>query len=382
MSNPAPEADVFPSLFRVKSASRLKLWLHPRTLSLFTILHHTAISKNLSPRLLPIRRQTGAKIFNQLILENISWQITYLNLLVLNPSLRAAPLSHSLMLKRRSLRLLITFSLLEKFSHGAPFYSQMHLLIARLGIQGAFTMSMINSKHTLISLSYYSRLWLRRIWFLQGYPMRIFKWMPTFTPAQESFISIWVCFPELPAHLFRKEALYSVASMIGAPLQIDDLTLNMSKLSQARVCVEIDLLKPMTKEFDLQINGVTIVHKVCENASQAYIMSYDCCEKGDVSVGVHCEGVATVAPLQCLDIVPFFPNPFLALNDNNVDDNIESNASHHKIALENVKKQMFNCTLNLVAIEFFPLSNNETDNVMSEAQEGNSGQLISNYDQF
>ncbi|KAL0412317.1 UNVERIFIED_CONTAM: hypothetical protein Slati_3821400 [Sesamum latifolium] len=62
------------------------------------------------------------------------------------------------------------FSLVEKFSHGAPPYSQMHQLIARLGIQGAFTVSMINSRHTLISLSsesYYSRLWLRRIWFLQ-----------------------------------------------------------------------------------------------------------------------------------------------------------------------------------------------------------------------
>ncbi|KAL2248353.1 UNVERIFIED_CONTAM: hypothetical protein Sindi_2687600 [Sesamum indicum] len=63
------------------------------------------------------------------------------------------------------------FSLVGKFSHGAPPYSQMHQLIARLGIQGAFTVSMINSKHTLISLSSesdYSRLWLRRIWFFKA----------------------------------------------------------------------------------------------------------------------------------------------------------------------------------------------------------------------
>ncbi|KAL2246042.1 UNVERIFIED_CONTAM: hypothetical protein Sindi_2872400 [Sesamum indicum] len=155
------------------------------------------------------------------------------------------------------------FSLVGKFSHGAPPYSQMHQLIAKLGIQGAFTVSMINSKHTLISLSSesdYSRLWLRRIWFLQGFPMRIFKWMPTFTPTQESsVVLIWVCFPELPAHLFRKEALFSIASMVGSPLQIDALTLNKSKLSQARVYVEIDLLKPIIEEFDLHNNGVTIV---------------------------------------------------------------------------------------------------------------------------
>ncbi|KAL2253085.1 UNVERIFIED_CONTAM: hypothetical protein Sindi_0103200 [Sesamum indicum] len=89
------------------------------------------------------------------------------------------------------------FSLVRKFSHGAPPYSQMHQLMARLGTQGVFT-----------------------------------------------------------------EALFSIASMVGTPLQIDALTLNESKLSQARVCVEIDLLKPIIEEFDLHINGVTIVQKV------------------------------------------------------------------------------------------------------------------------
>ncbi|KAL0283416.1 UNVERIFIED_CONTAM: hypothetical protein Sradi_7230000 [Sesamum radiatum] len=93
--------------------------------------------------------------------------------------------------------------------------------------------------------------------------MRVFKWTPTFTPTQESsVVPIWVSFPELPAHLFRKDALFSVASMIGSPLQVDTLTLNKSKLSQARVCVEIDLLKPINEELDLLVNGVTIVQKV------------------------------------------------------------------------------------------------------------------------
>ncbi|KAL2248695.1 UNVERIFIED_CONTAM: hypothetical protein Sindi_2343200 [Sesamum indicum] len=59
--------------------------------------------------------------------------------------------------------------------------------------------------------------------------MRVFKWTPTFTPAQESsVVPIWVSFPELPAHLFHKDALYAVAS----------------------------------KEFDIQINGISIVQKI------------------------------------------------------------------------------------------------------------------------
>ncbi|KAL2236244.1 UNVERIFIED_CONTAM: hypothetical protein Sindi_0816100 [Sesamum indicum] len=106
----------------------------------------------------------------------------------------------------------------------------------------------------------YTRLWLRRIWYIQGYPMRIFKWTPTFTPSKESsIVPVWVSFPELPTHLFRKEVLFTVASMIGNPLQIDDATLNQSKLSKARACIELDLLKPRLEDFQIQICGATIV---------------------------------------------------------------------------------------------------------------------------
>ncbi|KAK4381526.1 hypothetical protein Sango_2959600 [Sesamum angolense] len=93
--------------------------------------------------------------------------------------------------------------------------------------------------------------------------MRVFKWTPTFTPEQESsIVPVWVCFPELPAHLFHMDALFAVASMIGTPLQIDDFTFNQSKLSKARVGIEINITKPLVEEFDLKINGITIHQKV------------------------------------------------------------------------------------------------------------------------
>ncbi|KAL0317829.1 UNVERIFIED_CONTAM: hypothetical protein Sangu_2197200 [Sesamum angustifolium] len=93
--------------------------------------------------------------------------------------------------------------------------------------------------------------------------MRIFKWSPTFNPNHESsIVPIWVSLPELPAHLFQKEALFAIANNIGTPLQIADSTYNKSNLSKARVCVEIDLLKPTLEEIDIQICGVTIVQKI------------------------------------------------------------------------------------------------------------------------
>ncbi|KAK4392369.1 hypothetical protein Sango_2014700 [Sesamum angolense] len=125
---------------------------------------------------------------------------------------------------------------------------------------------MINSKHFLITLTNefdYSRLWLRRIWYLKGLPMRVFKWSPMFSPTQESsIVPVWVSLPELPAHLFRKDVLFVIAKIIGTPLQIDNSTTNQSKFFKAKVCVEIDILKPMPQEVDLQICGEIIVQKI------------------------------------------------------------------------------------------------------------------------
>ncbi|KAL2236229.1 UNVERIFIED_CONTAM: hypothetical protein Sindi_1355100 [Sesamum indicum] len=92
------------------------------------------------------------------------------------------------------------FALVGKFSHGTPSYSILHKLLAGTGIKSNFT--------------------------------------------ESSIVPIWVSFPELPAHMFRKDVLFTVVSTIGTPLQIDDATLNQSKLSKAWACIELDLLKP------------------------------------------------------------------------------------------------------------------------------------------
>ncbi|KAK4382066.1 hypothetical protein Sango_2908800 [Sesamum angolense] len=165
----------------------------------------------------------------------------------------------------QSLAAKFRFALVGKVSRGSPPYSQLHRLLVNSGLQGAFTVSLINNKHTLIALtteSDYNRLCYADL-VPQWLPMRVFKWSPTFTPDQESsIVPVWVNFPELPAHLFHKDAIFSIASIVGTPLQMADSTYNQSKLSRARVCIEIDLLKPLLEEFDIQIQDRKIVQKI------------------------------------------------------------------------------------------------------------------------
>ncbi|KAL0295662.1 UNVERIFIED_CONTAM: hypothetical protein Scaly_3093900 [Sesamum calycinum] len=132
--------------------------------------------------------------------------------------------------------------------------------------------------------------------------MRVFKWSPTFTPDQESsIVPVWVSFPELPAHLFHKDAIFSIASIVGTPLQMADSTYNQSKLSQARVCIEIDLLKPILEEFDIQIQDRKIVQKIeyeqipryCSLCKHVGHQALECYSKGKMVMQPACKVFVT-----------------------------------------------------------------------------------------
>ncbi|GAA0142607.1 hypothetical protein LIER_42733 [Lithospermum erythrorhizon] len=95
----------------------------------------------------------------------------------------------------------------------------------------------------------YTRLWVRLIWYVQSYPMRIFKWTPDFNTSKESRLApIWVHLHGLLLYLFEWEALLSVANSIGTRLRIDSHNVNRVKLGTSSVSVELDVSKPLMNE--------------------------------------------------------------------------------------------------------------------------------------
>lgn len=56
-----------------------------------------------------------------------------------------------------------------------------------------------------------------------------------------SKIPIWVQFYNVPLEFWSAEGLSYVASAIGNPLFADSMTENCSRLSYARICVEVDV---------------------------------------------------------------------------------------------------------------------------------------------
>ncbi|XP_071933172.1 uncharacterized protein [Coffea arabica] len=114
-----------------------------------------------------------------------------------------------------------------------------------LGFKGAFSLGLIDHRHVLVHFDEeenYLRCWLKGVWSLQGFVVRIFKWTPSFSVDIElPLASIWVSLPQLPVHLFNKGPLFSIARLLGEPLKIDASTASLNRPSVARFCVEVNL---------------------------------------------------------------------------------------------------------------------------------------------
>ncbi|KAK1258850.1 hypothetical protein QJS04_geneDACA020257 [Acorus gramineus] len=78
-------------------------------------------------------------------------------------------------------------------------------------------------------------------WLMGGRPIVLRKWARGMMMELERLetIPIWICFPQLPLHLWGKRMLSKLSSVIGTPLYMDSSTATRSRVELARICVEI-----------------------------------------------------------------------------------------------------------------------------------------------
>ncbi|XP_020684420.1 uncharacterized protein LOC110101008 [Dendrobium catenatum] len=79
------------------------------------------------------------------------------------------------------------------------------------------------------------------VWFFLGKPFVLQKWVPNFKPVREEFTSIpiWFKILDLPLPCWTPEGISRIASKIGTPIAVDDLTAEKTRLTYARVCVQV-----------------------------------------------------------------------------------------------------------------------------------------------
>ncbi|CAI9112538.1 OLC1v1012999C1 [Oldenlandia corymbosa var. corymbosa] len=137
-------------------------------------------------------------------------------------------------------------SLVGKFSKRRPKMDFLWHQFQKIGFKGSYSLGMIDHRHIHILFDLeedYHLCWIKGLWSFDHHIMRVLKWTPQFnTEHESSIVPVWIAFEGLPLHRFNAEYLSKLASIVGTPLKIDVPTLNLSRPSIARVCIEVNLL--------------------------------------------------------------------------------------------------------------------------------------------
>ncbi|XP_010513494.2 PREDICTED: uncharacterized protein LOC104789504 [Camelina sativa] len=114
---------------------------------------------------------------------------------------------------------------------------------------------------------------------LSGGPWRVFgsylmvqAWSSEFNPLTDEIVTtpVWVHLTNIPVHFYHRSILMGIAKGLGKPVRVDLTTLNFERARFARICVEVDLKKPLKgsvmvngERFYVLYEGLTNICSLC-----------------------------------------------------------------------------------------------------------------------
>ena len=92
-------------------------------------------------------------------------------------------------------------------------------------------------------------------WLFAGQYMVLRKWRPglPLSKANLNRIPVWAKFHNVPIELWTEAGLSHIASAVGLPLYADATTKACSRISFARICIEVDASVPLVEEFEVEM---------------------------------------------------------------------------------------------------------------------------------
>ncbi|XVF67807.1 hypothetical protein PTKIN_Ptkin10aG0151500 [Pterospermum kingtungense] len=108
-------------------------------------------------------------------------------------------------------------------------------------------------------------------WMILDHYLIVKEWSPNFDSLNDRTekMLVWVRLPCLPIEYYDQDFLLKVGSKIGRPIRIDQATSLVSRGKFVRLCVEVDITKPLLSKFKLRRRVRRIeyegMHLVCFN---------------------------------------------------------------------------------------------------------------------
>ncbi|KAG2294406.1 hypothetical protein Bca52824_041075 [Brassica carinata] len=96
---------------------------------------------------------------------------------------------------------------------------------------------------------------VRGPWRAFGSYLMVRAWSPEFDPLRDDIVTtpIWIRLTNIPVNFYHRSILMGIAKGLGKPVRVDLTTLKFERARFARVCVEVNLAKPL--KGTVLING-------------------------------------------------------------------------------------------------------------------------------
>ncbi|KAH7836860.1 hypothetical protein Vadar_006602 [Vaccinium darrowii] len=84
-------------------------------------------------------------------------------------------------------------------------------------------------------------------WIINDQYITVRAWEPRFKPdeAEEITTAVWIQFPNFPLEYCYEKNMFRIAKRLGRPIKADSTTVETKRGRYARVCVEVNLNKPL-----------------------------------------------------------------------------------------------------------------------------------------
>ncbi|CAN1188053.1 hypothetical protein LINPERHAP1_LOCUS28172 [Linum perenne] len=99
----------------------------------------------------------------------------------------------------------------------------------------------------------YQRAAFGGLWKIYDYYITVARWSPSFNDEEPlKTIMTWGRLPKLPIQYFNHVAVNRIGNYIGRTIRMDLATSEGARARYARVCVEIDLSKPLLGKYMIE----------------------------------------------------------------------------------------------------------------------------------
>ncbi|GLT77971.1 hypothetical protein SLA2020_495230 [Shorea laevis] len=145
-------------------------------------------------------------------------------------------------------------------------------------------------------------------WFVGPYFMTMRRWEPHFVPSEalHSFTTtaVWAQLPNLSADYYDPSTLQKIGNKVGNLLRVDAHTAHHTRGQYARVCVQIDLSKPVVKYVRIGRQKQKVLYEgvnaLCFSCGRIGHRNSQCTQKGSPPTGVN---ALTPPSSQCVNQV-------------------------------------------------------------------------------